>query len=62
MLNFTPKVLESTHLLASLDLKTQPNAWKSLAMSQNTKTDINKNQHLQNLIKINMKNGREITT
>jgi hypothetical protein len=44
MLHFTPKVLESTHLLASLDLMTQPNAQKSPAMLQNTKTHINKNQ------------------
>jgi hypothetical protein len=62
MLNFTLKLLESKHLLASLDLMTQPNAQKSLVMLQNTKTHINKNQHLQNLIKINMKNGKETIT
>jgi hypothetical protein len=32
MVNFTAKVFESKHLLASLDLMTQPNAQKSLAM------------------------------
>jgi hypothetical protein len=65
MLNFTPKVLESKHLLASLDLMTQPNAQKSLVMLQNTKTHINKNQQKSTSIKfnkINMKNGRETTT
>jgi hypothetical protein len=42
MLNFIPKVLESTHPLASLDLMTQPNAQKSPTMLQNTKTHIKK--------------------